>query len=108
MLDRVNAITEMSLKRVISMDKVRGICIANEYYTCGDTKAYSKMLNMVEDEEFTDSVLEKVAMDIYNHSDIEKFMDLYGCSEMDVLESIVFNLVNGATTTVCLASAEFE
>lgn len=108
MLDKVNAITEMNLKRTISMDKVRSICIANEYYTCGDTQDYSRMLNTVSDGEFTDSVLKQVAMDIYNHSDIEKFMGLYGCSEIDVLESIVFNLVNGATTTVCLASADFE
>jgi hypothetical protein len=108
MLDKVNAITEMSLKRVISMDKVRSICIANEYYTCGDTRDYSRMLNMVSDGEFTDSVLETVAMDIYNHSDVERFTGIYGCSEIDFLESIVFNLVNGATTTVVLASADFE
>lgn len=57
-------------------DDVRNFCIRHNYYTAGDCRAYEKMLNMVENEPYSDGLLYKVAKDILEHSeDTENYVE---------------------------------
>lgn len=106
---KANYIDEMTVKRYISAGKVRNICIENGYYTRGDNEAYSKMLDSINvKDEFNDEKLKSVAVDIYNHSDIENMMLLYGIDELEVMEHIVYTLVNGSSYKVTVATVDFE
>ena len=50
---------------------VRQLCIRNDYYTCGDCRAYENMFNMFYAKSVTPALLRKVANDIKSHSDTE-------------------------------------
>ena len=53
-----------------SFDKVRRMCIDNDFYICGDNEDYSKMLTYVTNHEEPDEDdLLTVASDILRHSD---------------------------------------
>lgn len=54
-----------------SATEVRHLCIKNEWYTRGDNRAYSAMLDMVDESEPTTSNLYKVAKDIKEHSNTD-------------------------------------
>ena len=64
-----------------SASSVRRACIKGSLYTCGDCRAYDKMLNMVDECDPTLSNIYKVAKDIADHSD-----------EENTIESIMFLL----------------
>lgn len=51
-----------------SSEDVRHLCIKHELYTEGDTRAYSKMLDMVDELTPTTANIYKVALDIAKHS----------------------------------------
>lgn len=58
--------------RVITWDSIRSLCIAKEWYTGGDNKAYSELADYVLDlEEATTEALAAIAHDIYQHSDTD-------------------------------------
>ena len=56
----------------IRMEKVRAKCIERDWYTRGNNEEYSNMLEMCQygydDALYTIELLEKIAQDIYNHS----------------------------------------
>ena len=54
---------------------VRQFCINNQYYTCGDCRAYSNMFDMFYAKNVTPTLLRKVAQDIKDHSDTEDTAD---------------------------------
>lgn len=56
---------------VLSSTKVRQFCIDNDYYTCGDCKAYENMFNMFYGKHVTPALLTRVAKDIKDHSHTE-------------------------------------
>ena len=72
-----------------SSSDIRNMCIKNEWYTAGDIKAYSKMLDFVEDNEPTKLNIWKVAQDILDHSSED---DLY-------VEAIMFIIANDVVKT---------
>lgn len=45
------------------------MCISNNFYTCGDTREYSKMLEYVENSKPTLENIYAVAVDILDHTD---------------------------------------
>ena len=75
---------------MFSMSDVRKVCIEYNWYTAGDNRAYSTMLDKVENEPYSQELLEWVAEDIYRHTpeDHETF-EGYG---EDVLPLIMFVL----------------
>ena len=62
----------------IRMEKVRAKCIQKDWYTRGDCIAYDNMLGMCrtpdwDDAEYTIELLEKIAEDIYQHSNPDRW-----------------------------------
>lgn len=72
-----------------SSSDIRSMCIKNDWYTAGDIKAYSKMLDFVEENEPTKLNIWKVAQDVLEHSDDK---DLY-------VEAIMFVIANEVVKT---------
>jgi len=84
-------------KVVIRRDSIYNLCVRQQYYTCGDCEAYDKMLGYVDSlnniqlDKIADAVY-IIANDIYEHSDIERFQNEYGCSKEEVLQAIYFEV----------------
>ena len=92
---------KMSTKMMMDMSDLRNVCIRNDWYTRGTNDEYARLLTMVKDSKVTDSKLMKIAMDIYEHSDMERYERDY--SENEILENIVHILINdGCTVTVTI------
>lgn len=79
---------EIEEKEVWHASDVRHLCIKHDWYTRGDNKAYSAMLDMVDESEPTTANIYKVAKDIEEHSrtDYE-------------IENIMFELKKWCVTT---------
>lgn len=88
---RINIEAEPEITETVkwSSSDIRNMCIKNEWYTAGDIKAYSKMLDFVEDNEPTKLNIWKVAQDILDHSSED---DLY-------VEAIMFTIANDVVKT---------
>lgn len=69
--------------------EIRNMCIENDWYTAGDVRAYSEMLEFVELNEPTKLNIYKVAQDILEHSDDP---ELY-------VEAIMFVISNDVVKT---------
>lgn len=62
--------------RTLSADKLRALCIKNDWYTCGDCEEYENLFNRLHDEngdrvEMTTEKLAEIASDILEHSDTD-------------------------------------
>ena len=88
---RINIIPEPEITETVkwSSSDIRNMCIKNNWYTAGDIKAYSRMLDFVEDNEPTKLNIWKVAQDILEHSSED---DLY-------VEAIMFVIANDVVKT---------
>lgn len=71
-----------------SSEDVRYLCIKHKLYTEGDTRAYSKMLDMVDELTPTTANIYKVALDIAKHSE-----------DQPPVESVMFILKREAVMT---------
>lgn len=87
--------------RMFNTDKVREMCINNDYYARGTNEAYYNMFCMCEN---SCNVLE-IAKDILEHSDKEKLMYRSGSTEKEVLENICYGLINDCSF-VCVEIEE--
>ena len=69
----------MKVKEIkrIDTDKLRHICINNNWYTRGSNADYSNMFKMCEKDNITTNQLYKIAKDIYEHTDVESAIN--GC-----------------------------
>lgn len=67
---RINIIPEPEITEEVkwSSSEIRNMCIDNDWYTAGDIRAYSDMLEFVEQHEPTKLNIYKVAQDILEHS----------------------------------------
>lgn len=74
-----------------NMYDMRNYCIRHDYYTNGDNKAYSTMLNFVEDNEPTAKNVELVAIDIITHSD--KIYSIFRDGDIDYITCEIWNEV---------------
>lgn len=80
--------------------RVKSVCIKNDWYGRGTNEEYENLLiNIVgwSDKESTDELLETVAKDIMEHSDMNYRAS--GLTEEEMLVSVVFELANNACTT---------
>ena len=64
----------MKITSFLSRDDVRNMCIKHNLYTCGNSEEYTKLLDRCDVENIMSKmdVLESIATDIFNHSDIEQ------------------------------------
>lgn len=62
----------------IDTDKLRGICIKNNWYTKGNNEEYSNMFSMCDVDNVTTELLYEIAKDIYEHTDVKNSTN--GCS----------------------------
>ena len=72
--------------------EIRLMCIRKNYFTCGDSDAYNKMLKYVDEVPPTVSNIYIVAECIFRYSDSEELMRLYGCDKNELLGSIMFEI----------------
>lgn len=79
-------------RKSINRDDLRNLCIRQEYYTRGDCEAYEELLSYVDGRNITDNDIIAIADNIYDHSDIDRIMEEYGCSSDEVFDSIYFNV----------------
>ena len=84
--------------RYITSDKVRALCIRNNYCTNCDCKQYGVLLNSCKGV-VTDADILRIGELIMHYSDVEKLMRESGCDELELLESICFNIINDCTYT---------
>ena len=99
--DKMKGDMEMKVTRKCFADKVRQMCINHNYYTQGDCLAYDRLLQFVDKDLDANNEVQmtEVAQNIYNHSNINKMMEEYNCTEEDILVGILFNLYNDCTMT---------
>lgn len=85
--------------RKINVDKVRSMCIRNDYYTEGTNRAYMAMFEMCKTVNPTTDDFEKIATDIMEHSDTCDWSERTGLPELAMIECIMFELINDCTIT---------
>lgn len=98
-------ITGMKVTRKLVWDKVRQICIDRELYTCGTNSEYDQMLSRCK-EDMSDPDYFLMAEDIYNHSDLDRLCNQYGCDEEEILRSILSDLINASWQVVYMECEE--
>lgn len=60
---------EITVEKRIDADSVRNACIAHNWYTCGDIRAYDAMLTEARKSEYSVGLLFRLATDIVAHSE---------------------------------------
>lgn len=93
--------------RIIRHDSVRSMCIKEEYYTRGTNTEYSNLLfNLCDNDNASLEDLEKIAVDILEHSDWEKKAAEYGVSYDELVRSVMTNLLNECCYTIIEAEED--
>ena len=72
--------------------EIRLMCIRKNYFTCGDSDAYNKMLKYVDEVPPTVTNIYMVANCIYRYSDTEELMRQTGLDKNELLGSIMFEI----------------
>lgn len=86
---------ELKFRHELSEEDVTTICIRYNFYTRGDVKAYTKMLDMCG--EVTPNKLLQIAEDIVEHSDTENNEYL---ASYEALDEVMYYLSQRIKTTV--------
>lgn len=86
-----NQIPEITVEVVWSWHNIQRLCIKNDWYTRGDTRAYAEMLDFVDQNEPTTINIYKVAQDILEHSEE---------SECLYIEAIMYEITNEVVETL--------
>ena len=83
----------MKVKEIkrIDTDKLRHICINNNWYTRGTNDDYMNMFKMCEKDNITTNQLYKIAKDIYEHTNVESAEN--GCSNDYSDEENILNMM---------------
>lgn len=85
----------------ISRTKIDTVCAEHKFYTNGTAAAYRRMLNIADMKDHSideiDSTIEKIAADIFRHSD-NKSTGRHGWSDEYCIDAIACILVNEAVT----------
>lgn len=63
----------MTIKEIkkIDADKLRNMCIRNNWYTCGTTSDYNNMFKMCQRDNITVNQIYKITKDIYEHTNVD-------------------------------------
>lgn len=59
--------------RRLGADRLRGLCIEKNWYTCGTNEEYAVVLNMADRENITTNDIVEIATDICEHSNNIQF-----------------------------------
>lgn len=89
----------MKETRKIQIDRVRSMCINNDYYTHGTCEDYAEMFEMCKVENPTTEDFAEIATDILYHSDKRKMKERTGLSTHELRKCIMFELINDCTIT---------
>lgn len=79
--------------RTVDMENLRSLCISNNWYTSGNNKQYSALLNMCETENLTTENIVEMAEDIYAHSQLDN-----DHSAKEHIENICFEIARISLT----------
>lgn len=83
--------------RRIEIDKVRSMCIRNNYYTLGTCEEYAAMFELCRTENPTTQNFEEIAIDILGHSDAYSLTKRTGLAYRELLKCVMFELINDCT-----------
>ena len=88
--------------RNLDCDKVREMCIVNDYCTFADNDIYTSILLQCSSKRYniSDTDLLEIAKRIHMHSDYDTCAGIFGLTRKEFLERIVFQLVNDCCYTV--------
>ena len=70
--------TKYTETRTLAADKLRAVCIAHDWYTCGTNEEYAALFAKLHDEDgcpvnMTTEMLAEIAADIMAHSEISDY-----------------------------------
>lgn len=74
--------------KMLRANDVRKMCIAQDWYTCGDCRAYESLLGMCNSTNVTTELIYKIAKDIVEHSDLSAYCQ----SDTENIESVMFSV----------------
>lgn len=94
---------KIKTKLLMNSSDVRILCIKQDYFTCGTNEQYGDFLDSCNGEMSNSDILQK-AETIMEHSNTERIMRQYGCTKVELLESICCLLINEA----CYTSVEIS
>ena len=78
------------------MEDIMNMCIKHNFYTRGDTRAYTKMLNYVKQKEPTPEEIYIVAVDILDHTDENEDQSI-----TNIIERVHSSAMGSPTEQVC-------
>ena len=83
----------MKVKEIkrIDTDKLRHICINNNWYTFGSNADYINMFKMCEKDNISTNQLYKITKDIYEHTDVESAIN--GCDSSYSDDENILNMM---------------
>lgn len=84
-------------RKTWNADRVRSMCIKNDYYTRGSNVEYRDMLETVDTMKPTTDNIYMIALDISKHSAMERYG--YRWNDAEAIEGVMFNLVNDCVYT---------
>lgn len=85
--------------RRIEADKVRSLCIKNDYYTKGTCEEYAAMFDLCRTVNPSTNDFEVIATDIMEHSNVQDWCERSGMPPKGMIECIMFELINDCTIT---------
>lgn len=91
-----NMQVELIQKKYLASDNVARLCIRKGWYTKGNNNDYGKLLKYIDSlwgKTITDNVVKKIAMDIYDHSDIKGLCNVFACEPISYLIHIIDSIV---------------
>ena len=90
---------KITTKRYLDTDKIRDLCIDNNYYTCGDCEEYSAMFGLARraDANKPEDIYQ-IALNIFMHSTLSKYPGEY--TEYELIAGIMYGLYNDCTYTL--------
>lgn len=94
MLKIVN-VEKVNIKKCLYSDSIRYLCIRKEWYTNGTSQEYYKLLDYIDNvKEFTENDFIKIAINIYNHSNIDKLANESCMSNLEFFDCILWEVMN--------------
>lgn len=77
---------KITVEKQLNWEDVHGLCVRQNYYTCGDRQDYEAMLDKVNIEGPTTQLVYEVAKDIVDHSNLSA----YGQTYTENIESVMY------------------
>lgn len=82
--------------------RVQELCISEQWYTCGNSREYDHLFELVRQGSRTLEEVVEVAQDIFDHSDVNRIEQDTGLGGDDVLTMMTEELINRAADVVVI------